>query len=176
MATPSGSSHPSEGLFSKLLAQALDGLPEVRLAYLFGSRARQRARPDSDIDVAVLLDDATVSTPEGRLKTVFRVCDALGTVVSSALVDLLFLNQAPLPLRQRVLRDGILLLARTPEERLRFTLRTYREYQDTEFLRRRWREVWTRRMREKRTDGGSGDLLEKARRAGRLLAKAQGLP
>ena len=36
------------------LRKALRGRKDVRLALLFGSRARGRARPDSDADVAVL--------------------------------------------------------------------------------------------------------------------------
>ena len=38
------------------LTERLGELPEVRLAFLFGSQVTGRAREESDIDVAVLLD------------------------------------------------------------------------------------------------------------------------
>jgi predicted nucleotidyltransferase len=37
------------------LATLIADLPEVRLAFLFGSRARGRGRADSDFDIGVLL-------------------------------------------------------------------------------------------------------------------------
>ena len=39
------------------LRAALEAIPEVRVAYLFGSRATGRARPDSDLDVLVEFED-----------------------------------------------------------------------------------------------------------------------
>jgi predicted nucleotidyltransferase len=41
---------------------------EVRLAFLFGSRARAGARPDSDFDIAVLLDPDAAS--QGRAQDI----------------------------------------------------------------------------------------------------------
>ena len=40
------------------LADALEEREEVLEAYLFGSRARGRQRPGSDVDVAVYVDEA----------------------------------------------------------------------------------------------------------------------
>lgn len=39
-----------------LMTRALAGRREVRVALLFGSRARGEHRPDSDVDIAVLGD------------------------------------------------------------------------------------------------------------------------
>ena len=39
------------------LREALRGRQDVHLAILFGSRARGRARPDSDVDLAVQGED-----------------------------------------------------------------------------------------------------------------------
>ena len=39
------------------LAERLKPEADVAVAYLFGSRARGTARPNSDVDVAVLLDE-----------------------------------------------------------------------------------------------------------------------
>ena len=54
----------------KELAQALASIPGVRLGYLFGSRARGKAREDSDYDIAVLLDDRNARAD--RFSTISR--------------------------------------------------------------------------------------------------------
>jgi hypothetical protein len=72
-------------------------------------------------------------------------------------------------LRHRVLRDGVLLFQRSPEERVRFATRTIQDYQDGEIRRERFLQKRIQRLREGSTDGGPGNLLEKARGAARLL-------
>jgi hypothetical protein len=149
------------------LRAALDGLPDVRLAFLFGSRAAGRARPDSDIDVALLLDDQSAGAERGA--TLRRLAATLGRSVSAAHLDLVILNDAPSLLRHRVLRDGVLLMTRTPEDRVRFAIKTIRDYQDGQVRREFFTRERIRRMGAQTPDGGSRDLLEKARRAARLL-------
>ena len=77
------------------LARGLRTEPAVRLAWLFGSRARGAARRDSDVDVAVLVGDAGAAGPEAVKDTMFRVIGALGRFVRSDLVDLVLLDRAP---------------------------------------------------------------------------------
>jgi predicted nucleotidyltransferase len=152
------------------LGPAIRDLGEVRLAFLFGSRARGRARPDSDFDIAVLLDPAAARADRGS--TVRRLAGRLGCLVSSALVDLVILNDAPALLRHRVLRDGILLFERSGEDRVRFAAKTLRDYQDHQVRRERATRERIRRLRLEANDGRPRDLLEKARGAARLLDKA----
>jgi predicted nucleotidyltransferase len=158
----------------KLSARIRD-LPFVRLAYLFGSRARGRAREDSDIDVAVLTDDDRCADAEEHYQTLLAILDALDGV-SAAELDIVLLNEAPPLLRHRVLRDGVLLFARSPEERVRFAIRAIRDHQDGEVRREEFLRRGLERMKRGRDDGGQGRLLEAARDLGRLLRKAQGIP
>ncbi|MGH9390171.1 MAG: nucleotidyltransferase domain-containing protein, partial [Vicinamibacteria bacterium] len=67
---------------SARLAGVVAEMPEVRLAFLFGSRASGRSREDSDYDVAVLVDEKTAR--EDRGPTVRRLASRLGREVSSA--------------------------------------------------------------------------------------------
>jgi predicted nucleotidyltransferase len=152
------------------LGQALTEIAEVRLAFLFGSRGRGRARPDSDFDIGILLDEQAAREDRGAI--VRRIAARLGYVVSSALLDLVVLNDAPPLLRHRVLRDGVVLLQRSPEERVRFAVRTIREYQDGQVRREAFTRRRIARLKAETDDGGPRDLLEKARGAARLLAKA----
>jgi predicted nucleotidyltransferase len=163
-----------EHLVARLGAE-LAALPEVRLAFFFGSRARGEIRSDSDYDVAVLLDEDAVADAIERGRTVRRLAARLGRQVSSSHLDLVVLNGAPALLRHRVLRDGVLLYERSDGERARFAIRTIREYQDGQIR----REAFTARridnLRRGSPDGGPGDLLEKARGVARLLAQAKGV-
>lgn len=97
----------------------------VRLAYLFGSIARGDDRDDSDVDLAVLLDD--------------RSCrDRLQEELEAAAgrdVDLLLLEGAPPLLLAEVLREGSVLVRRDEDERAEFELRARAIVFDTEHLR-----------------------------------------
>lgn len=101
--------------------------------YLFGSAARGEARPDSDVDVGVLYGGERVAGLE-----------ALRLDVEGALqrklrrpVDLVVLDQAPVDLVHRVLRDGVIAFEDDRAARVRFEVRARNEYFDLlPFLRR----------------------------------------
>jgi predicted nucleotidyltransferase len=166
------SSHTSS--IAERLSEALRGEDRVRLAFLFGSRARGQARNDSDIDVAVLLTDEAAAADRGR--TIRQLAAGLGRVVSSTLLDIVVLNDAPALLRHRVLRDGIMLMERSSEDRVRFARKAICEYQDQQVRRERATHARIQRLTREADDGRSRDLLEKARGAARLLAKAARVP
>jgi len=154
------------------LAAALASVPEVELAYLFGSHARGRARAESDIDLAIRVSPAAARGSRATLALLF---DRLGRVAPSDRLDLVLLNDAPSLLRHRVLSTGRLLVERTPGARVRFATRTIREYQDMQLRRQFFYRKRLKRLQEGGSDGGSGDLLAQARRAARLLGEAPGL-
>lgn len=117
------------------IAEIFSSRSDVRAVYVFGSTARGTARAGSDIDVAVLFDappPRALSGPrfviEGELER------ALGTPV-----DLVVLNDAPVDLRARVLRDGRLLVERDPSARIAFEVRTRNEAFDLEPVLARYR-------------------------------------
>ena len=169
--TVSADEHDVASLCGRL-AHALDGDRSVRLAWLHGSRARGTARRESDIDVAVLLDDDHAENPTAIKDSIWRLAGALGREVRSDRLDLVLLNDAPALLRHRVVRDGVLLFARSEVERVRFVRRTIREYQDLEPRLREHTRHRVRRLKEKRENGRCGNILETARRAGKLLGPA----
>jgi hypothetical protein len=106
-------------------------------AYLFGSWARGNARPDSDVDVAVLYVDAP---PPGLEGLGFHLEAELERLLRRP-VHLAVLNRAPVDLAQRVLRDGCLLLDRDRSRRIRFEVRTRQEFWDLEPFLRRYRRT-----------------------------------
>jgi uncharacterized protein YutE (UPF0331/DUF86 family)/predicted nucleotidyltransferase len=159
------SHHGSDELASRLTSE-LSALPEVELAYLFGSHAQNRTRAESDIDLAVQVDPA--AAPRQTLAMLF---DHLGRVVPSDRLDIVLLNVAPSLLRHRILATGRLLFERSPLVRVRFVTRTIRDYQDMQLRRAFFLKHRVQRLKQGGTDGGSGDLLAQARRVRGHLEK-----
>ena len=76
------------------LARGLRAEPTVRLAWLFGSRVSGRARAESDVDVAVLVDDACAAGSGALKDSYFRLIPLMTGAVRSDLIDLVILNHA----------------------------------------------------------------------------------
>ena len=109
-----------------LLKKTLEGYPEVKAAYLFGSVADGFSRKRSDIDIGILLDSTL-----GKKKA-FRVELEIGEELerkAKRKVDLVVLNRAPLALAFRVIK-GVLLFDRSPTERSLFQSRIMSLYYD----------------------------------------------
>lgn len=106
----------------------------VLFAYLFGSRARGRPRPNSDTDIAVLLEDGL--SKDERFWFGLRVPTPLLRAARTE-VDLVVLNDAPLPLRGRVIRSRVVLYSRDDALRVSYESLTLRMFLDYEILARR---------------------------------------
>ncbi len=89
------------------LRNVLSGIPGLRLAFLFGSRANGQPRPDSDIDLGILAG-GPLSTAQ-RIDLVERVAQATGLPV-----DIVDLHGEPEPILGEVLR-GVRLLGSSDE-------------------------------------------------------------
>jgi len=95
-------------------------------AYLYGSQARDKAGPHSDVDIAILLEKPPPSTLDGfGLDLGGKIEEKIGRPV-----DLVILNRAPVDLVHRTLRDGILVYEGDSAARIRFEVRNRGEYFD----------------------------------------------
>ena len=92
------------------LSPLLDAVPDLEAAYVFGSRATGDARPDSDLDVAVLAPRPL--DPVDRFRFQERLAAHLGLDV-----DLVDLRSASTVMRAEVLRTGRVVLDRDPTAR-----------------------------------------------------------
>lgn len=112
------------------LRRTLGALPCVRAAWLFGSRGRGRARPDSDLDVAVLFSSALDG--RGRHLATLEVIEAL-TVALGALgekADILDLADAGAAVAFNAVREGICVVDRGDGAPAHAVARIARVYDD----------------------------------------------
>ena len=111
------------------IVEVLERYPEVRLAYLFGSVAEGRETTASDVDVSVLVPEATD----------FLALDKLQADLERTLrrrVDLVDLRKAPPLLAHHIISRGRLLLCRDEDERVAIVTSIMAKYLDTAYLRK----------------------------------------
>jgi len=121
---------------SERFAERLEDLravaPPVEFVVLFGSVARGRSRPDSDLDVAVRCDGPA------DLDALYLL---LAPRLAASVLDLVDLRRAGSLLAFQVARHGRLLYERDPSAFRSFQSLASRRYCDTEKLRRAQRRA-----------------------------------
>ncbi len=100
--------------------------PKVMVAYLFGSQATGQARPDSDVDVAVLLAETDTFT---RFEQSWQFSNEIEQIIYKS-VDVVVLNDAPPLLVHHILLQKKLLFERDINERVKFEVRAGKIYAD----------------------------------------------
>jgi uncharacterized protein len=115
------------------VAALLSSHHEVSAAYVFGSVAARRARPNSDVDIAVLLEIAVI--PKDLLEYRLSLMADIRNLLKTPDVDVVVLNEAPPALAQNVISKGRLIFERSRSARIRFQIRTLNEFLDTQPMR-----------------------------------------
>jgi predicted nucleotidyltransferase len=112
------------------VSRALLEVPSVWLAYLFGSRASGRARPDSDLDVAILYDRTldVAGREEARRDVLDALSASLGPLGEHA--DIVDLERCDSGVAFRAIRNGLLALTRSDLERVRTIVAVARRFDD----------------------------------------------
>jgi predicted nucleotidyltransferase len=126
------------------LRRALEEMPIVRLAILFGSAARGTGSSNSDIDIGVSLERGADSSPTLRV--------ALERAAGRP-VDLVWLDEAPPLLRFEIARDGIVLLERDAHLWAEFRAHALIDWWDWAPTARLMHEAMTARLREEAGHG-----------------------
>lgn len=114
--------------------------PAVRGAFLFGSVAVGTARPESDVDVGLVVDSE-------RWEPLDKV-DLLGDCVEAGTerIDLVVLNDAPLVVQFEAVRPNVLLYAADDFSPGTFVSKVLRMYWDFEPYLERQRKAYKRRL------------------------------
>lgn len=113
-----------ESLIPKVTAY-LQSNPQIIFAYLFGSLAKGKQQPLSDVDIAVYLKQSS-NIVECKLSILGKLIDILQTDE----MDLVVLNAANLPLVINVLKMKKLIVDKEPFTRHIFESLTMRKYFD----------------------------------------------
>lgn len=106
---------------------------EIKVAYIFGSKVSKRENRLSDIDIAILINEALLKVvyPYGYKA---RILTDLMKLLKTNKVDLVILNQAPPLLRHRVIYYGRLIYSCAESDRINLEVRTINEYNDLKRL------------------------------------------
>lgn len=122
------------GVLKELVA-LFEEYPEVKLVYLFGSRATGKDSPLSDYDFAVYLDTRDTR----RMHDIrFELYDRVGRLLKEDNIDIVILNLVESPeFKYFVIKDGKLLFEREPF-RVLVEPRILNEYFDFQMLLRRY--------------------------------------
>jgi hypothetical protein len=139
--------HLDAASLDRAIARCLKPHKEVAAAYVFGSVAAGRARPDSDIDIGVLL---ARRLPARRVLS-YRLALAadLGAALRRSAIDVVVLNDASPLLAHRVLSRGRLVFERSASARVRFQVQTARRYADVA-------PIYDLHIRYMKRDAGAG--------------------
>jgi predicted nucleotidyltransferase len=127
----------------RAIREVLGEFPEVRLAILFGSRARGTATPSSDLDLAV------EAPPE--------LLGALGAALSSRLgleVDITSAPQASIPLLEALIADGDPVFEARPGAYALWRSRTLAQLETDRPWYHRQRDAWIARVAEQGFERG----------------------
>ena len=104
--------------------------PFVLAAYHFGSSVRGAARPDSDVDVAILLTPEAAKTQDDLVVPLARLQNRLQRRLGIGKLDLVPLNDQGVVFQHNVLRTGRLVYERDRSSRVLFETRVISWYCD----------------------------------------------
>ena len=136
---------PEEALTAALQSEA-----DVRVAWLFGSRARGSHHEASDWDLLVLLAEGAPARRRVELITTLSITTGLD-------VDVVDLRRAPIELAGPAIAESRVLFSRSEDERVDWEARTLALYFDA--------QPWLRHHREAVTRGGRHERAIERHRA-----------
>ncbi len=123
---------------SKKAHEALGGMDDIMVAYVFGSTVQGKEHAFSDIDIAVLLKESSI---DKTMKIHSILTKALGEKVET-----LLLNLAPPFLRYQVVKNGVRILSHDENTRIEFEAKALSEGLDEGFLIKKTRDATLRRL------------------------------
>ncbi|HOV80729.1 MAG TPA: nucleotidyltransferase domain-containing protein [Bacillota bacterium] len=129
------------------LAEYFSKRPEIIAAYIFGSYAEGVPRPDSDVDLAVLLEKIPGNTLKYRIELMEDTRKIIGLNT-----EIIILNEVSLLLQFQVIQKGMVIFEKNAEKRAVFEMHTAGRYYDY----KRYFDFHTSQLAERIKEGGLG--------------------
>lgn len=121
---------------------------EVQFGFLFGSRAVDRPKQNSDIDIGVYLDNPGACSPRYQLDETVQLQDLL-----TKPVDLVIINRASPLLNHEIFKCGLLFLDRQPEFLVEFRVTNFYKYLDQCFIINHYFDANKAKIERRNSDG-----------------------
>jgi len=131
----------------------------VIAAYLFGSYAQEMQRHDSDIDVAVFMDE---SNREKRFDAGFRMMVEIARTLKIESVDICLLQDERNRMAFNALKNGMLVFCTNDEKRLALEAEIIKRHIDLEDFESIHKYYLYRRIKGHRMGEGSIDMLNRS--------------
>ncbi|PKO21028.1 MAG: hypothetical protein CVU38_16945 [Chloroflexi bacterium HGW-Chloroflexi-1] len=128
-----------------VLPRILAGRP-VLAAYLYGSVAEGYARPDSDVDVALVLTADHGLSPYQRMLMELGIAAEIEDDCGLREVDVRSIDDAPLMAQGMVITEGLLLYQRDEIARADYEILTRKRYFDFQPVARMMRDAYFKHM------------------------------
>jgi len=119
----------------------------VRVAYLFGSRAKGIVGPLSDLDIAVLLDGRLNKQERFDLK--LKLINGISSILKTDKLDVVVMNEATLLLNYNIIKEGKVIDSKDEAERVRFETHILSRYLDRRYYDERHVKMGIKRVAEK---------------------------
>lgn len=146
------------GIVEKLKAYFAESHYQVALAYLFGSHAKGHTTPLSDVDVAVLLQEAD---PPKREEVYLGLLADLIRYLETDRVDLALLTEEGDGIGARILVEGILVSCQDEAARVRMEKKALERYLEDESFSSVHRMYVRRRIEEGRVGEGGAEMIDR---------------
>lgn len=122
--------------YEKEVKEFLQKQDHVKLAYLFGSIALQKAGKLSDVDLAVFLDESLDKKEKFRIK--LRLIADLEDILKIDRLDLVIMNDAPLSLNFEIIKANYPLFIRNKDLKVDLEQYIMSRYLDRQYYDKRW--------------------------------------
>jgi len=126
---------------------------KVVFAYIFGSAVKEGLTKLSDIDFAVFLDKAISKSKYCNIRLL--ILDQLGRVIKNKPLDIAILNNSSPLLAQLVILKGKIIFCEDEDLRIRFQLKSLKEFDDAFYL----RKVYYRYLEERVKEDKLGEVI-----------------
>ncbi len=136
------------------IREALDKDPEVLAVYLFGSMSNNLNSNKSDLDIGVVFENPQIilEKPQKSLQKYEELYDLFIPLVKNLpkkinKLDLIFIQNASLPLQKDVVLNGKLLYVKDIQKLLQYKEKTLLKYADFKpFLKNYYQTVYNTRL------------------------------